>query len=166
MSHSLAQKILAAGVVAVCLPAILASCQSQRARYEMKLADTGAPALHAVHAERLEQLMKLIDEMRFVYLPPEKETEPYRHRQKAEAAKVAQRLADAAHRIPEALPEGELDEDEYKLFMKLVKQLEEDALYMKEQADKKSRDGMVKAGDRIVATCNACHSAFRPQSSD
>ncbi|UCG34401.1 MAG: cytochrome c [Phycisphaerales bacterium] len=166
MSDSLAPKVLAAGAAVVCLPVILASCQSQRVQYEMKLADTGPPALHAVHGERLEQLMYVLDELRYQYLPPEYETEPYRHRKKAEAAEVAQQLAETAHRIPGAVPAGDLDEEERELFMKLVKKLEEDALRLKEQADRKSREGMFEAMDRLTATCNACHSVFRLQSLD
>lgn len=164
MSDSLAQKVLAAWVAAVCMPLMLASCQSQRAQYEMKLADTGPPALHAVHGERLEQLMRLLAELRYQYLPPEYETESYRHRKKAEAAEVARQLAETAHRIPEAVPQGTLDEDERELFLNLVKKLEKDALHLKEQAESKSREGMFQAMDHLTATCNGCHSAFRLQS--
>ena len=163
MSDFLAHRILVAGVAALCLPAILTSCQAQPTQYEMKLADTGPPALHAVEAERLEQLMHLLDQLRYKYLPQEYNGPAYRRRKEAEAAKVAQQLAETARLIPEAVPKGALDKGERELFMKLVKKLEEDALYLKEQADRNSQDGMFTAMNRLTATCNGCHSAFRSQ---
>ena len=167
MSHlQMRRALLAVGVVAVCIPLLLTACESRKSQYHMKLDNTSNAALHAVHAERLEQLMRTIENLRSESLPPEYETEAYRNRKKDEMVAAAQELADTAHKIPEVLPEGELDEDEHKYMMELIRDLEEGALELKKQAEKRNIDGMYAAGDRIIATCNACHTAFRLQPLD
>ena len=162
-----ARGLAAAGAGLVIVMLVLASCASSpRPRYRMRLADTGPPALHAVHSERLQSIMADLHPLTMERLPQEYHAQAERYRRLDEAAEVAAAVAQTAKHIPEALPEGGFSEQERSLFVKLTKKMEAEALNLKLRAGQRSVPRMAEAMDRLAATCNACHTAFRLPSVD
>ena len=101
---------LAGGVAAVLVALALASCASSpRAEYATRPADKGAPALHAVHNERLQAVMSELNRLTHDRLPQEFDIEAERDRRLAEAAEVAGAIAHTAKRSPDVLPRIDLN---------------------------------------------------------
>jgi hypothetical protein len=143
--------------------AVWASCAaSPQHRYEQRVVATGEPALHAVHAQRIEQLMNEIDRMMIDPLIDLSHTSTVdRARARRDIGRVAGELADASTHITESLPPGELDDTEEKLFRSLADKLREEALELQGHAEAKRDNEIAVSMDEITAVCNACHSAFR-----
>jgi hypothetical protein len=148
-------------IAAVVGVSILACSASPQWRYEEKLANTGEPALHAVHSDRLVELMAELD--RIMSYPEWKETtRTLRHardiRQMAEAAAA---LADTSTAIRRSAEELGLDGAGKRTFMSLTDKLHEQSLALQKEAEAKNADRIRGSLDGIVRTCNACHSLFR-----
>lgn len=126
---------------------------------------TAPPARHAVHSEALRSIMSGFNrEMQHTWpqeiaqLKQQQSMTPQRFEEIAEAA---DRLANAAHAIPQALPDSALDGPERQEFMHLVAQLESRSRGLAQQASQHSTAGVDAALDQIRATCSSCHSQFR-----
>lgn len=158
---------LAGGVAAVLVTLALTSCASSpRAEYATRPADKGAPALHAVHNERLQAVMSELNHLTHDRLPQEFDIEAERDRRLAEAAEVAGAIAHTAKRIPDVLPRLDLNEEQRDRFVELSDKLEVEAFDLERLARQKSARGMEEGLDRLVAACHACHTAFRLQPVD
>jgi RNA processing factor Prp31 len=142
---------------------LIASCQpTSRQQYQRRLADTGKPALHAVHDERLRELMgRLQGHMSNPNLPQEFDTTRGTESQAAEIQKVAAALAATAGDIPDYLPELKLTDAEKEEFRKLAEKLGTQARTLEAEARDRSVPAMNRTLNRINTTCNACHSLFR-----
>jgi len=129
-------------------------------RYEARLDRTPAPARHAVHSERLQELMRSLDALSLERLPQAMDVEVERERRAEEIAAVARAIADTARKIPVATAGIELDADEREAF-------ERSAVLLSERAEQLGRDGAmltpeeIRGGvDAIEATCKGCHRQF------
>jgi cytochrome c556 len=78
-----------------------------------------------------------------------------------ELAQVAAKTADAARHIPDVLAEVKLSQSEREIFSKLAKKLETEARELQQHAEEKDTDEIQSSMDEMIATCNACHTAFR-----
>lgn len=160
-AHRLAGGV-AVGVLASAGMILFAGCQpSPRVRYERKLADTGKPALHAVHTTRLVSLMRDIEQLTFRKMPQEIAGEYEKIERLEAAAEAARGVAESARYIPAALDEVRLPEEERRIFLSLADKLGTDAELLHRQAKERRVEAIPETMDRMLATCNACHTAFR-----
>jgi cytochrome c556 len=84
----------------------------------------------------------------------------------AEAATLADLLAQNASDIPRAIAHKSLSDAKRKGFIKEAETLRRHALDFKEAARTRKVEQMQRALDRINTTCFACHSQYRDLSGD
>ncbi len=151
--------VLLAGAGALCLAA---SCEPQRQRSpDWQLADTAKPALHAIHGDRLTLAMRELNDIALERLPPELDLRSERDVRLRRIAAAAAAIARTAEDIPEALPDIDLSQAERQVFISLADKLRDQAVQLQEDATAGRYQQIEPAFDGLLATCNACHSAFR-----
>lgn len=151
--------LLAIGATAA---AMLGACANgNHANHQRRLADTGRPAIHAVHSERLRQIMTNLNSNMFKQMPQEMDAAQLRAGELSDVARTAAAMADAARYIPEVLPEAKLAEQEQTLFLSLAEKLRAQAIELEQTASRGEAAAAGNLMDSLLATCNACHSAFR-----
>lgn len=141
-------------IVAACYP-------TPRQRYQRRLVDTGDPALHAVHSDRLREIMVELNDLAFDRLPQEMDPTAARDRRIREVSALAATLADDA-----GLLEGMLDADSHpekdrRVFDSFAQKLGSQAKALMVAAEANDLGAMDDNLGELVATCNACHSTFR-----
>lgn len=139
---------------------LLGSCAQTNGRVP-QLADTGRPALHAIHQVRLKSIMAEISHLAVERLPQEIDTSAMRDRKSEELAKCATELADDAEAISETLVDVRISAEDRRVFEAYVEKLRTGALEMADIARRHDARAMVAKYDEIMSTCNACHSSFR-----
>jgi cytochrome c556 len=131
-------------------------------RYREQLGHASPGARHALHAERLQQLMRSLDRLSRERLPQAMDLETERERRVRAISEVAGALAGSADGILEAAPEAELSESERADFERLAVQLRQRALERERDApgltDAQARSQL----EAIDQTCASCHARFRP----
>lgn len=143
---------------------LLAACTlTPRQKYEQRLADTGAPALHAVRSDHLSDLMKALNNLTFeqMRLPQEMDGTVARRQHVREVSRVATTLADDAALLRDMLDGTKIPEQDRPAFDGFAQKLRTDALAMKAAAEQDDLSAMNTQLHQMIATCNACHSAFR-----
>ncbi len=129
-------------------------------RYEQQLERTPEPAAHAVHGERLAELMRALDRLRGERLPQAMEVGVERDRRAEAVREVALGMARSAARIADAAP-GPLDAAERAEFDALARELEQRARGVADAAPHASTAALEERLRALEATCNRCHDRFR-----
>lgn len=131
---------------------------SSKVAYQKRLADTGEPALHAVHNARLQELMARIDRLttqgdyaRSLELEQSAD----------EAIEVGESLVKDAATMYEFKEQLELSCEEQLVYEKMATKLRMQAESYLDSAKRKDFDGMEHTLETMVRTCDACHSTFR-----
>ena len=152
----------------VCQAAISAGClfapgcaAENQGSYESQLADTGRPALHAVHEERLREIMADLSRLTFEHMPQEMNVDAQQKRDAVRLATVADLLARDAKAIPLVLEDVRMASEDRRLFNSYADKLHIEAKEIASLARERSFDEVKVKLDEMVTTCNACHSAFR-----
>jgi len=149
-------------LAAAAAAAMLVSCSmTPQQRYQRRLVDTGEPALHAVHSQRLEEVMAELNQLALDRMPQELDPDVARNRRSREIAVLAAALADTAQQIPAGISQEDLTDDERRLFINLTDKLRDQALELNRHSADNNLAQTETALYQITATCNACHSAFR-----
>jgi hypothetical protein len=130
-------------------------------RYEDRLEDTTARAEHAVHSDRLEQVMGGLERLSDERLPKAMDLREERARRVKVVVKVARAMAKSARRIPAAIAGVDLDGEAREEFLRIAEELRRSALELAESAPRMSTAEMRAQADAIEATCEACHERFR-----
>jgi hypothetical protein len=78
-----------------------------------------------------------------------------------EVAQAAGRLANAAHSIPDAVPETVLAGPDRQQFLRLVAELESRSRGLATAANQHDEAAMDTSLERVRTTCHNCHSRFR-----
>jgi cytochrome c556 len=139
----------------------LAGCAgSGPIRYERRLEEVPAPAAHAIHDERLEQVMRGLERLQVERLPQALDLGQERERRTAELVEVALALAGSAERIRAVAPALGLDGADREAFLDLASQLEERARDLAEGAPRLPPEALRDRARSVGATCNACHERF------
>jgi hypothetical protein len=131
-------------------------------RYEEALEQAPAPAAHAVHGERLVDVMRALERLRDERLPAAFDVEAERERRGRRVSEVALAMAAAAERIPPAAAERPLDPAERAEFLRLADGLARRARHLAEAAPRLEPQELRGAIEGIEQTCSACHGRFRP----
>ena len=125
------------------------------------LVDTGRPALHAVHNDRLKAMMAEIHQMAVEQLPQEMDASALRERRTREVSEIATRLAQDAQAIPDALRDVRINLEDRRVFEAYAEKLHREATELAEIARRHDGTALQAKYDEIISTCNACHSSFR-----
>ncbi len=151
------------GVAGVCvLVWLLPACGPTKPQtYRRSLASTGPPALHAVHNDRLTEVMEELRDLTFKRLPQEFDYAGERERGLQQVKELAAALGRTADDIPAAVSAEQLSEQDQAVFASLTEKLRNAAGDLGEHADAGSLSRAEEALGRVASTCNACHSLFR-----
>lgn len=138
----------------------LACSRPAALRYEEQLDHAPESAAHAVHEQRLKELMESINQLRNQRLPRSLDIAIEKERQERAFSEVARAMADSAARIPEAIP-TELDARERSEFLRLASALQRQTSNLVEQASALTPERRrVRLGE-IDLICGDCHRRFR-----
>lgn len=121
-------------------------------------------AHHAVHSAALRSLMTEMGRevrQRWPQEIAQLKAQQNASQRQNDIVATADRLANAAHAIPESVPESELTGSDREAFMRLVAQLESNARSLARKAGERDSAGVDTALSQLRGTCNACHSQFR-----
>ena len=142
--------------------ALLSSCiQPSQRPYERKLANTGEPALHAVHDQRLRELMAGLSDMALDRMPQELEPGAASKAKRRDIARIADSLAVTSLRIPRVLEQVRMGGEDRRVFEALAARLNDEAAQFAKLARSNDLPGMRTKLDAMIITCNACHKSFR-----
>lgn len=148
-----------ATTIILALPA--ACVESPRASYERKLINTGKPALHAVHKERLRAIMADMSRLTFERLPQEMDNRPISASNTVELVRVAEALALDAKAIPDVLEDVRITPEDRRVFKSFADKLHAEAIELADLARDRRLDEVNAKMNEMISTCNACHSSFR-----
>lgn len=149
------------GGLMIMLAALSACIQPAQQRYEEVLLETPQPAQHAVHNERLRQIMRNLERLALDRLPQSMDLRVERQRRVEEVARIALGMAAAADRIPDVLTENELDGVQRNQFLRLAHDLHDSSLELSRRAPELTLSKMRSELESIDAICEACHRRFR-----
>lgn len=146
------------GLAAVLLLA-LACARPARLRYEERLEETPPAAVHAIHAQRLAEVMRGMERLVQERLPRALDAEWERERRAREIAGVAAAIAASAREIPadgaQRSPESARD------FARHALELERRASALARDAPDLSPAQLGERVDGLREACAACHERFR-----
>jgi len=142
-------------------PLVLFACRGPALwRYEDAVDRTPPAAAHAVHEERLAELMRSVDRLRVERLPQALDPRVEQARQAREVERIARAMAESAAEIPDAEPPG-LSPAQRADFLALAASLREASTGLADDASRTGPDAWQTRLDEIDATCDRCHGRFR-----
>lgn len=141
-------------------PGLLACAPPEQVRYEKELREAPPASLHAVHSERLRELMRDIARLQHERLPQALDTRGEQRRRAAEVTRIAAALAESATRIAAAAP-ASLDASARRAFAEEARALESRARALAREAPSLPVPALEARVARVEATCDACHARFR-----
>lgn len=147
--------------VALAAARLLGCGAPAQVRYEESLERTPPPAAHAVHGERLDELMRGLERLRSERLPQAMDVREAGNRRADQIATVARAMAASAARIAEAADQGSLDESQRREFAALAEELAQRSRRLADDAPRLEPDALRARLAGIEATCDACHRRFR-----
>jgi cytochrome c556 len=140
---------------------LLAGCPARHA-YQEELSQAPPGEHHAVHTERLEQVMRGLDRLAEERLPQGVDVESTREARIAELVEVANAIAVSAERIPQAAwTEGSLTNPERVAFHQRAVRLRERARALADGAPTMTPAQRADAVAALRAACDGCHAEFR-----
>lgn len=127
--------------------------------YHPELDDTGKPALHAVHGQRLRMLMRRLDALMFERQRTHVQIARDRRTYLEQTISASEELLET---IPYLVTSAEdLTEEDEAIYTALVDKLEAQVRALARLAAEGKAEVASRQYDAIVTTCNACHSTFR-----
>lgn len=144
----------------VSLAAVFACAGPASWRYQEALDAAPPAATHALHDERLRDLMRDLERLRTERLPQAFDVHGAQQRRIRDLVAAARALSASAARIPSALPEA-LEAEDRQAFRALAGQLQHLADDLAEQAPALSVPQQRERLFAIDATCSDCHRRFR-----
>lgn len=126
-----------------------------------QLAETGRPALHAVHEARLRTIMANLRSQALARVPQEMDRRSIDARRADELTAASEALADSARAIPDALAGVRMGDENRRVFNAYAQKLEEQAVELGDLARNHRMQAVQAKFGELISTCNACHSSFR-----
>lgn len=139
----------------------LACAPPARVQYEERLASATPAEEHAVHAERLVEVMRVLNRLVNERLPRSMDVRVERDRRVEEVAALAGAIAESARRIPARAEGRALGHAEQRVFAGRARVLEERAAALAEDAATLTPEAMDRRVDGLREACATCHSRFR-----
>ena len=147
---------------------LIGSCLQPKAAQDQGLVENAATNdSHWIHDAQLRQIMAELEREKRVSWPQEIEDEYTAARSESvaealgKASQLADKLAEAAIRIPRAVAPIEMAEVDRRSFQSQVDTLRDQALRLQTSADAGDLEAMRRTLASIDATCNSCHQRFR-----
>lgn len=144
-------------------PLLLTACTLQTAAPEIPTA-AGVPVLHAIHDERLQQLMDEMNHLMFERMRTELELDRDRRRKTKAIAETAGAMLETLDLLPARLPQLGLRENERIVFLTLADALKGRTQTLEIQAKRNAVDSLPGTLEEIRSTCEGCHRLFRQRS--
>lgn len=149
---------LGLGVILLVLP----SCSQQQHQAGPQMGQrSGAPVLHAVYAQEIRNAMHELNTLASDQLW----MQIYTGSPQVDMRQVsmsAEKMADvAATRLPKLVGPDQLKPDELQIYNNLSQRLHDQAVILKEQADRNELTSAQVTTNQIINTCNTCHTLFR-----
>lgn len=129
-------------------------------RYEENVERTAPPAVHAIHDERLQQLMRELDRLRGERLPKALDVEVEHRRQVREIERVARAMAESAARIAAAAP-VDLSPEDRQEFLALADTLKRRSEALAADAVHLTAPQRRERLRELDVTCGTCHARVR-----
>jgi hypothetical protein len=123
--------------------------------------ETGEPAMHAIHNDRLQKVMNQINKLLYSQMSGEINLSQERQLKTEEIARISQELAVSEKAIMETLPALKLNSIEESTFAALAEKLRTSADQMKLLAMQDQLQGVPATLETIISTCTSCHALFR-----
>lgn len=123
--------------------------------------ETGQPALHAIHDEKLHELMRRMDSLMQERFMTETQLDKERRRYSQRIADTARGLSETVDVIIGQMPKLALSADEQSTFLSLAKKLRQLAVQLHQQASGNQIDAIDESLHQINTTCMSCHALFR-----
>jgi cytochrome c556 len=149
------------GSTCVLILAAFGCAPPAQVRYEERVETAQPGSEHAVHADRLLEVMRGLDRLTGERLPRSMDVEWERERRVAELVEVANSIADSAARISGATEGGIQSAQERGEFRAHARVLEQRATTLAETAPQLSQSEIDAQIDGIRQACAACHARFR-----
>lgn len=159
-----AGRVVALTLVYACTTATVVASGCGRSAvsvYRERLATSPAPVEHAVHDERLRQLMRRIERFSPERLSPAVDTDEERMRRVADIVEVSRAMAQSAPAIVATSASLDLTPDEHESFEALAGQLRQQSLALANAAPTAPNGELQQRLEEIDHTCQACHQQFR-----
>lgn len=154
----------AAPLALLCAAFVAAACRGPAdVRYQEAVEEAPAPAVHAVHSERLQTVMRGLRRLRDERLPVTLDLAVERERRLRRVSEVAEAMAESADRIGAAAPELGLEGKRREEFLGLADTLARRARELARTAPSLGPEELRDRVAAIEATCSACHERFRPE---
>jgi cytochrome c556 len=134
-------------------------------QYEQDLERAPAEQRHAIHDERLQQLMRGLDRLSNERLPKSLDVESERQFRANQVAAAALALSESASLIREGGSHGDLAPAQRAQFEAYADALGSEALDLSRDAPSLSLDAMHARLAAIEEICESCHARFRPEGS-
>lgn len=153
----------ALGLALLCGAFCLSACgPTAEDRYQQRLATTTKPALHAVTAYRLRDIMNKLE---FNPMPDRVYSEAVTipREQMRDAASAAARMAEAAKDIPQVADELGLDGQHKETFLTLATKLGSQSAELSRLLNAGEYNTARTQVERMRGTCHACHALFHPR---
>lgn len=143
------------------LLAVLACAPPSRVRYEERLEATTPAEAHAVHAERLAEVMRGLDRLVEERLPRAMDERWERERRVEELSSVAAAIAVSARQIHTDAGQRDWSHAEQRAFAGRALVLEQRADALAESAATLTPEEIGTRVEGLRDACAACHSRFR-----
>lgn len=153
--------LLTLGTITGVLALAVACSPGPREQYRARLQDTGKPALHAVHSDRLRTIMQEINRLTYDRLPQEYDTTGKKERLAREAGDVARALQASADDVLGVMPQLDLSAGDAETFRRLAEKLHAQGTMLEEQGRLGQVEKLPETLEAMKGTCVACHSLFR-----
>ena len=140
---------------------LLACSKPLQVQYEQELERASASQRHAIHDERLQQLMRGLDRLSNERLPKSMDVESERRFRAGEVAAAARALSEAASLIPQYAPTADLTPTARAEFEALADRLRREALALSGDAPDLPLDTMHDRLASINEICERCHARHR-----
>jgi hypothetical protein len=142
---------------------VVASCNKPQAGVAPAVLPRGdKPVLHAVYAKELREAMHDLNLQanQQVWMKIYTSGEPVGDM--SQMVEVADKMAQvAANRLPQAVSKVQMDAQERNVYLGLAQRLHDEAVVLKQQAQRNDFSAAQGTMNRVINTCNSCHTMFR-----
>lgn len=125
--------------------------------------ETGNPALHSVHNDKLRELMGRMNALMQERFLTEPELDAEHRKYAQQISNTAQNLSQTIDVISATLPSLRLNSTEQTTFIALVSKLREQTQTLQVQTKQNHFGVIAYTLEQIETTCISCHALFRKQ---
>lgn len=150
------------GLTVLAVLLLLPSCgQPQTTAEPPRLVEPGQPIAHAVYAQELRAAMRELNRDAYDQLRLQLYTSAGPVLDLRQVEEVADRMAATAQKLPQFVADVQMEPSERQLYNDLSQRLYQQAVVLKQEAQADQLTSAQSTTNRIINTCNTCHTMFR-----